>query len=110
MATNGSCVRHFPGQGHQLRRGQLRSLLCVSNKKPERSISHQILLSPSLVSGAPLLKDPLLASEGMNSAHLFYPHGAWASTGDTFTLTLTPYTPVTPTENWEINWEIKWEN
>ena len=43
-----------------------------------------------------LPKDPLLASEGTKSAHLFHPHGAYTNIGDTSTLTLTPYTPVTP--------------
>lgn len=40
----------------------------------------------------------------MNSAHLFHPHGAWTSTGDAFTLTLTPFTLVTSTDpNGKIN-------
>lgn len=38
-ATGGCCTCHFSGVGHQLRRGQLRSFLCISNKKPERHLS-----------------------------------------------------------------------
>lgn len=80
MTASGSCGRHFPGQGHQLRGGQLRGFLCVSNQKPERSIFHQILLSPSWVSRFSLpLKDPLLPSEDMMSAHLFHPCGVWTN-------------------------------
>lgn len=105
MATSGSRGRHFPGQGHQLSWGQLRGLLGVSNKKPERSIFHQILLSPSGVSGLSfLLKDPLLASGDMKLAHLFHPHGTWTDAGGAFTLISIPYPLLTPTDhNGKIN-------
>lgn len=80
MATSGSSFAIFLVRPSAQVRSAEEPSLCTQ-QKPERSISHQILLSSSLVSGPPcLLKDPLLASEGMNSAHLFHPHGAWTST------------------------------
>lgn len=44
FTTCGRCGHHFPGEGHQLRCGQLRGFLRVSNEKPERSI-HPVLLN-----------------------------------------------------------------
>lgn len=44
-----------------------------------------------------LLKDPLLVSEAMRSAHLLYPHGTGTTFRDAFTLTTTPCTSILST-------------
>lgn len=95
-ATGGRRACHFPGVGHQLRGGQLRGFLGVSNKKPEtkkkkrrnlKCICHQILLSHSRVS---------FGVRRHELSSFYHPQDIWTNDGDAIILTTTPYTPVAP--------------
>lgn len=99
LATSGCCGHHFLGEGHQLRWGQLRGFLGVRNKKSERSICHQALLSHSWVLAIRTPQDPLLVSEDMKSAYLFHPHGIWTKFCGAFTPATTPFTYMIPTSH-----------
>lgn len=97
LATSGCRGGHFPGEGHQLRGGQLGGLLCVCNEKPGRSVFHQIL---SHLWGFGLLapsQRPSFGMRGHEVSSLFYPHGTGAAIWEVLTLTPAPCTSILPT-------------
>lgn len=100
LATSCCCDCHFPGGSHQFRWGQLRSFLCVSNKKPEKGIIYQILLSHLRAFGLLTSSQrPSVVIRRHEFGSFFYPHGMCTKLLRCIYSNNHSYTPVIPTKH-----------